>query len=198
MKKERWGLVLLLCVLLSLFMGCITEKKVNHYLQDNKPYMDSVTAAVLNSHPCFNTPILQGNVDTTGLINYLLGSGLICPEEKLIETNYTPTVISPNPQILKSSIVYIKQDIRRIIDSLKEHLGKDTIIDRRTVDALTLKLTNANNNINKLNLSIANEKLATKVMVDNSNGWMWKAIITWILLLLAFFIWFYLQIKPKI
>ena len=168
--------------------GCVTQKgandymvkhpyvaKVNalHYIDDNKAFGDSLKADALQSTPCpSQPPVAIGSVDTSKLMAYLMAIG--CPIDSNGEDDYKPNVLKPS----------IKQDLSRIIDSLRSHLHADTVMippDPRIMAALNIKLGNAEDSINTLKLDIATlngvitaRELDKKTAEDKASGWEWK------------------------
>jgi hypothetical protein len=128
--------------MLGALVGCMSERKVNHYISDNKTYRDSLTANILSQHPCDTVRIYKS--DTT--------------------YQHDTTTISKIDTIGN----YIHDTtFRRITTILRVH-DTAVVIDNRLLDAANLKLQIANTNIATLNGVITTQQL--QISKEHSRG----------------------------
>ena len=129
MKNFRY--ILLLSVVISLFSGCVTRRKVIGYIANHSDIKDSILAA----NPCvFKVDSsIAAKIDTIGLIQFLQGQGVIPCGDSLV---FVPNIFP------KSDTAYLLDADKNSENGKGIHTNmfttNPTVLKHRTIDTAAI------------------------------------------------------------
>jgi hypothetical protein len=143
-------IMIVFLAMLGALVGCVTESKVDGYIDTHKPYRDSLTTKILAQYPC-NNKVIAHHTDTFYTeeeIPYYFIDSVPCNGKAIHDT-------------IKGKIKYIDTGYHSI----------DTIIDNQQLSLCKSQIEDKDKQIAILNQAVTDSRLQSAVNEKDASKW---------------------------